>query len=139
MWNRLRARGWCGNRSVASNVVVDVTRSVILPAAPDVVWTTITTPEELSVWFGEVLELDARAGGSVLVRDPDGATRRGTVDAVEPGRRLVFRWRRLTGIGVGLEVGGASRVTLSLEPDPGGTRLTVTEEPVELATSSRGS
>jgi uncharacterized protein YndB with AHSA1/START domain len=112
---------------------------VILPAAPDVVWTTITTPEELSVWFGEVLELDARAGGSVLVRDPDGATRRGTVDAVEPGRRLVFRWRRLTGIGVGLEVGGASRVTLSLEPDPGGTRLTVTEEPVELATSSRGS
>jgi uncharacterized protein YndB with AHSA1/START domain len=117
---------------------MNVTRSVVLPADPEVVWTTITTREELSAWFGEVLELEARAGGSVLVRDPDGSTRRGTVDTADPGRLLVFRWRRLAGAGVALDVGDASRVTLSLEPDRAGTLLTVTEEPVELATSRAG-
>ena len=51
---------------------------------------------------------------------------------------MSFRWRRLVGAGVSLEVGGASRVTFVLEADPAGTRLTVTEEPVPLATAGFG-
>ena len=115
-----------------------VTRSVVLPAEPDEVWATLTTPEELSAWLGEVVALELEPGGSLVVRENEGATRRGVVEAADPGRILSFRWRRLAGAGVSLEVGGASRVTFVLEADPAGTRLTVTEEPVPLATAGFG-
>lgn len=111
-----------------------VSRSVVLPANTDVVWTSLTTPDELSSWLGEVLELELAPGGSIVVREGT-AIRRGVVEAAEPGRLLSFRWRRLSGAGLSLEVGGATRVTFVLASDPGGTRLTVTEEPVPLVTS----
>jgi uncharacterized protein YndB with AHSA1/START domain len=115
-----------------------VTRSVVLPAEPDEVWATLTAPEELSAWLGDVVALELEPGGSLVVRENQGATRRGVVEAADPGRILSFRWRRLAGAGVSLEVGGASRVTFVLEADPAGTRLTVTEEPVPLATAGFG-
>jgi uncharacterized protein YndB with AHSA1/START domain len=115
-----------------------VTRTVVLPAEPDEVWATLTTPDELSAWLGEVVALELEPGGSLVVRENEGATRRGVVEAADPGRILSFRWRRLEGAGVSLEVGGASRVTFVLEADPDGTRLTVTEEPVPLATAGFG-
>lgn len=115
-----------------------VTRTVALPASRDEVWQALTSPEELSAWLGEVLELELRAGGAVTVREPDGATRRGIVETAEPGRALVLRWRRLSGAGGSLEVGGATRVVFELEDDPAGTALTVREEPVPLATSGAG-
>ena len=115
-----------------------VTRSVVLPAEPDEVWATLTAPEELSAWLGDVVALELEPGGSLVVRENQGATRRGVVEAADPGRILSFRWRRLAGAGVSLEVGGASRVTFVLDADPAGTRLTVTEEPVPLATAGFG-
>ena len=134
--------GDVGNPWVAYDESVSderVTRSVVLPAEPDEVWATLTTPEELSAWLGEVVALELEPGGSLVVREDEGATRRGVVEAADPGRILSFRWRRLAGAGVSLEVGGASRVTFVLEADPAGTRLTVTEEPVPLATAGFGS
>ena len=100
-------------------------------------WTSLTTPDELSSWLCEVLELDLEAGGSIVVREGV-AVRRGVVEAAEPGCLLSFRWRRLSGAGLSLEVAGATRVTFVLAPDPGGTRLTVTEEPVPLVTAGSG-
>jgi len=138
---RLAAFGDVGNPWVAYDEAVSderVTRSVILPAEPDEVWATLTTPEELSAWLGEVVALELEPGGSLVVRENEGATRRGVVEAADPGRILSFRWRRLAGAGLSLEVGGASRVTFVLEADPAGTRLTVTEEPVPLATAGFG-
>jgi uncharacterized protein YndB with AHSA1/START domain len=129
-----------GNLSVAYDVWVRderVTRSVVLPAGRDEVWATLTTPEELSAWLGEVVELEPEPGGAIVLRE-QGSMRRGMVEAAEPGRILSFRWRRLAGAGVSLEVGGATRVTLVLEADPEGTRLTVTEEPAPLATAALG-
>ena len=111
---------------------------MVLPAEPDEVWATLTTREELSAWLGEVVALELEPGGSLVVHESEGATRRGVVEAADPGRILSFRWRRLAGAGVSLEVGGASRVTFVLEADPAGTRLTVTEEPVPLATAGFG-
>jgi uncharacterized protein YndB with AHSA1/START domain len=83
-----------------------VTRSVVLPAGRDEVWATLTTPKELSAWLGEVVELEPEPGGAIVLRE-HGATRRGMVEAADPGRILSFRWRRLAGVGVSLEVGGA--------------------------------
>lgn len=130
-----------GNHWVAYDESVSderVTRSVVLPAEPDEVWATLTAPEELSAWLGDVVALELEPGGSLVVRENQGATRRGVVEAADPGRILSFRWRRLAGAGVSLAVGGASRVTFVLEADPAGTRLTVTEEPVPLATAGFG-
>jgi len=138
---RLAAFRDVGNRWVAYDEPVSderVTRTVVLPAEPDEVWATLTTPEELSAWLGEVVALELEPGGSLVVRENEGPTRRGVVEAADPGRILSFRWRRLAGAGVSLEVGGASRVTFVLEADPAGTRLTVTEEPVPLATAGFG-
>jgi uncharacterized protein YndB with AHSA1/START domain len=130
-----------GNHWVAYDESVSdtrVTRSVVLPAEPDEVWATLTAPEEVSAWLGDVVALELEPGGSLVVRENQGATRRGVVEAADPGRILSFRWRRLAGAGLSLEVGGASRVTFVLEADPAGTRLTVTEEPVPLATAGFG-
>jgi uncharacterized protein YndB with AHSA1/START domain len=130
-----------GNHWVAYDESVSeerVTRSVVLPAEPDEVWATLTAPEEVSAWLGDVVALELERGGSLVVRENQGATRRGVVEAADPGRILSFRWRRLAGAGLSLEVGGASRVTFVLEADPAGTRLTVTEEPVPLATAGFG-
>jgi len=103
-----------------------VTRSVVLPAGRDEVWATLTTPHDLSAWLGEVVELEPEPGGAIVVLE-QGSTRRGMVETAKPGRILSFRWRRLAGAGVSLEVGGATRVTFVLEAHPEGTRLTVIE------------
>lgn len=115
-----------------------VRRTVVLPASPDEVWVSLTASEELSGWFGEVLDLELWPGGSLVVREADGSTRRGLVEAAEPGRSLSFRWRRLAGAGISFGVGGATRVTFVLEPDAAGTRLTVTEETVPLVSAEVG-
>lgn len=112
-----------------------VTRDVVIPAPRGEVWRAMTSLELLSAWLGEVFELEPRVGGAVIVRQPDGSLRRGLVERVEPGRELVFRWRRILGAGPSLEVGEPTRVAFSLEDDHRGTRLTVTEEPVALVSA----
>ncbi|MCI0633873.1 MAG: SRPBCC domain-containing protein [Actinobacteria bacterium] len=109
-----------------------ITRWVEIPASRRDVWRALTTPDLLAAWLGEVLELEPEVGGSVIVRQPDGSIRRGLVELAEPGRALVFRWRRLAGVGPTLEVGDATRVGFALEDSGAGTRLVVTEEPAPL-------
>ncbi len=105
-------------------------------AAPrEEVWRAITALDLLSAWLGEAVELEPKVGGALIVLEPDGSMRRGLVELVEPGRALVFRWRRLAGAGPSLEVGEATRVAFLLEDDGSGTRLTVTEEPAVLVSA----
>ena len=108
-----------------------ITRTTVLPAPIDDVWSSVTEPAELDAWFGEVLDLELRAGGRVSVRAADGGIRRGFVEAVEPPTRLAIRWRRIDGAGISLDVGDASRVELRLEPLGDETRLTLVDEPVD--------
>ncbi len=116
-----------------------VTRDVVIPASREAVWEALTRLDRLAGWLGEVVELEPRAGGSVIVREADGSTRRGLVEHVEPEHELVFRWRRLAGAGPTLEVGEATRVAFALEDAPAGTRLVVTEEPAPLVSARVGS
>ena len=116
-----------------------VTRHVVLPAPREQVWRALTSLDLLSGWLGEVVELEARPGGSVVVREEGGSIRRGLVERVEPGRSLVLRWRRLAAAGGSLEVGEATRVAFELADEGSGTRLTVTEEPATLVASRAGS
>lgn len=112
-----------------------VTRDVVIAAPREEVWRAVTALDLLSAWLGEVVELEPKVGGALIVLEPDGSMRRGLVELVEPGRALVFRWRRLAGAGPSLEVGEATRVAFLLEDDGSGTRLTVTEEPAVLVSA----
>jgi uncharacterized protein YndB with AHSA1/START domain len=108
-----------------------VRREVTVDAAPETVWHALTRPEELAAWFGASAEVDLRVGGAVRFRWPDGTERRGLVIAVDPSRRLAFRWRELPTSGTGSA--DASVVTFTLEAQGRGTRVTVTESPGVLS------
>ena len=85
------------------------------------VWQAVV--DDASSWFGADVDIDARPGGTVSVRDDDGE-RRGTVEVCEPERTLAFRvWTSpLDGPMEG------SRVEIHLEPlDESHTAITVVE------------
>jgi hypothetical protein len=69
-------------------------------------------------------------GGKVYIRHPNGAEVAGEVLALEPGRRIVFTYGYASGNPV---PPGASRVTISLEPDAAGTRLHLLHEFAETS------
>jgi uncharacterized protein YndB with AHSA1/START domain len=106
-----------------------VRREVRLPVEPERVWSALTTGSDLSTWFGARVEIEARTGGAVSARWPDGTERRATVEEMVPPVRLSFRWapfertpdRRARLV-------RASRVGFELRPSGGGTLMVVTEE-----------
>src|SRR3954468_5274468 len=89
-----------------------VRREVVLPVEPERAWELITDAEELEGWLADEAELEPEEGGGVHVTFADGEQRGGRGGAVEPGRRLAFRW-------------GDSRVEWTLDPVEGGPRLVV--------------
>jgi uncharacterized protein YndB with AHSA1/START domain len=110
--------------------VTPVEREVVVPAAPDEVWPAVTRGEEMSAWFGADVEIDARPAGRGTVRWADGTERHVLVEAVEPERRLAFRWLPFQRTPEGdMQVVPASRVEITLSPAPGGTRVRVVEQP----------
>ena len=102
-----------------------VTRSADIPADADDVWEALVNGD----WLGDEAELDPRAGGEGLILD-GGELRHVVVEAVEPGRRLTYRWWPLTPDGVGR----ASRVEIAVEPEEQATRVIVTETPLLVPT-----
>lgn len=95
-----------------------LTNRAVLAAHPEVVWGRIVDRESQAAWCEGLVSL---SGGKELVtrraEDPCGCPIEGTVEAMEPGRRLAvtFRapWRLLRSIGL----------DVTLEPADDGTRL----------------
>lgn len=62
------------------------------------VWDALVRPEQLAAWFGCQAEVEPRVGGRLDLRwehwGPDDYTgdSRGTIEELEPRRRLAFRW-----------------------------------------------
>ena len=107
-----------------------VTREIVLPADADEVWEAITEPDRLGDWFGAEVHLDLWPGGDAEFVEDDGAVRRGVVEEVEPGRKLAYRWWPQRAEGDDREDLDESRVELTIEEVPSGTRLVVVETPV---------
>jgi uncharacterized protein YndB with AHSA1/START domain len=103
-----------------------VVREIVLPASPNVVWESLTSPTHLSTWLGSQVELDLRQGG-VLRLEADGAVRFGVVEAARPSEYLAFRWRPMVAGPDGSVPGPGTRVEFVLEPKDGGTYLRVVE------------
>lgn len=101
------------------------TRSTLLPVTPDEAFALVTEPERLRRWQAVTARVDLRAGGGWRWTVVPGHVAAGTVREVEPGRRVVLGW--------GWEGDDdlppdASTVTLTIEPEGEGTRVTLTHE-----------
>ena len=105
-------------------------RTLVIEAPPEAVFRYFTDPARWAAWWGAGSTIDARPGGRVHVRYPDGTEASGEVVEVDPPRCIVFTY--------GYEKGtpmppGASRVTIALDSDPRGTRLRLTHAFAESA------
>lgn len=108
-----------------------VEREITVPAGPGEVWPAVTHSDELSTWFGADVQLDARPGGRGVFRWADGTERAAVVEEVEPQRRLAFRWLPFQRTSAGDVVSlPSTRVEITLDAVPEGTRVRVIEQPV---------
>ena len=89
-----------------------------LPAPPDRVYEAWLDPDEHAAFTGGVAAIEATAGGAFTAWD---GYIRGTTLELDPARRIVQSWRTTDFT----DDDGDSRVTVTLEPDGGGTRLTL--------------
>lgn len=100
-----------------------IERHVILPAGIEEVWDLLTRPDDLAAWLGDDVVLHPTPGAAGHVVERDGTTRSLTVDEVEDGRRLSWRWWP-----DGDGSGAASRVEITLSPTGDGTLVRVIEQ-----------
>jgi uncharacterized protein YndB with AHSA1/START domain len=94
-----------------------VEREVDLPCTPNEAWEYIIDP----AWLGDDGDLEAVPGADGKVID-DGEERFLFVEAVEPAKRLVFRWASFGD--------PPTRVEIELAPIDAGTRIKITEMPI---------
>lgn len=100
-------------------------RTVLIHATPETVFRFLSETPHWATWWGQGSTIDARPGGEMLIRYPNGVEVRGDVVEVSPPTRIVFTYGFVSGTPVAV---GGSRVTIQLTPDRAGTRLTLTHQ-----------
>src|SRR4051794_3367769 len=95
-------------------------RTVAIQAAPETVFNFFTDSARWAKWWGAGSTIDARPGGRVYIRHPNGIESLGEVLDVVPPERIVFTYGFVSGKPM---PPGSSRVTIRLEPLRSGTRL----------------
>jgi uncharacterized protein YndB with AHSA1/START domain len=105
-------------------------RTIVIEAPPATVFKYFTDPARWAGWWGAGSTIDARPGGRVLVRYPDGTEAAGEVVEVTPPSQIVFTYGYVKGTPV---APGGSRVTIRLEPAARGTRLNLVHQFAEAA------
>jgi len=113
-----------------------IDHEIVIEAPAEVVWRTITEPDQIARWFADEVELDLRPGGKGTFDFQARATVKPAtvalvVEVVDPPRRFAFRW----GHGPGETAGPGNSVLVDFTLTPEGnegdegerTRLRVTE------------
>jgi uncharacterized protein YndB with AHSA1/START domain len=106
-------------------------RTIDIGAPPAVVFTYFTDSARWAAWWGAGSSIDARPGGRVLVKYPNGVEVSGEVLEITPPARIVFTYGYASGSPIG---SGESRVTIELAPAGQGTRLRLSHAFAESAT-----
>ena len=76
----------------------EIEREVVIDAPVDVVWRTITEPDQISRWFADRVELVAEPGGrGAMYFGDEGEGGPLVVEVVEPPSRFSFRWNHPAG------------------------------------------
>jgi uncharacterized protein YndB with AHSA1/START domain len=105
----------------------DTVYTIYIAATPEKVWQALTTAEfSRQYFFGFAVEMDQKAGGSFIVRAPDGSTHiDGEVLACDPPRKLSVTWNvNWPGL---VEKLGQTVVTYEITEAGDAARLTMTE------------
>jgi uncharacterized protein YndB with AHSA1/START domain len=109
-----------------------IEREVLIEAPAEVVWRTITEPDQMSQWFADRVELVVAPGAHGFMRfgDQGGPV---VVETVDPPARFSFRWNHPRGEEP--VVGNSMLVEFTLTPAGGErTLLRVSETGHELLT-----
>jgi uncharacterized protein YndB with AHSA1/START domain len=107
-----------------------IEREIMIEAPPEVVWRTITEPDQMSLWFADRVDLVVEPGAHGYLRfgDQGGPV---VVVTVDPPKRFSFRWnhpREEEPV-----AGNSMLVEFTLTPEGAErTRLRVTESGHEL-------
>ncbi len=106
-----------------------IEREIVIDAPIEVVWRTITEPDQISEWFAETVELEVKPGahGYLGFGDQGGPV---VVEVVEPPTRFSFRWNHPTGDEP--VAGNSLLVEFSLAGDGERTQLRVVESGLDL-------
>jgi uncharacterized protein YndB with AHSA1/START domain len=105
-------------------------RTVLIKAVPETVFRFFTDSARWATWWGAGSTIDARPGGKVYIRHPNGVETVGEVLDVRPPERIAFTYGFTSGQPI---PPGSSRVTIELAPDEAGTRLQLRHEFAEAA------
>jgi uncharacterized protein YndB with AHSA1/START domain len=119
-----------------ANVTQDsIEREILIKAPPEVVWRTITEPDEIAAWFSDAVELDVQPGGAgALTWEPGGkatvslsepVTAVLRVEKVERPHYFSFRWMHPAGAEP--DTDNSVLVEFSLNPEGENTRLRLVE------------
>ena len=107
-----------------------IEREVVIDAPVEVVWRTITEPDQITQWFADRVELDLKPGGRGFM----GFGEQGgpvVVETVDPPSRFSFRWNHPANEEPVAD--NSMLVEFTLVPDGRErTRLKVVESGVEL-------
>jgi uncharacterized protein YndB with AHSA1/START domain len=101
-----------------------IAKDVYIAAPPHIVYSFLTEPAKIAVWFGSDSQLDPRRGGIFRMRfdRPDGTNvARGAYLEAVPYSKVAFTWG-FEREGHAVPV-GSTLVEITLEPEGDGTRL----------------
>jgi uncharacterized protein YndB with AHSA1/START domain len=107
-----------------------LSRSLVIQSSREIVFRFFTDPERWARWWGAGSTIDARAGGMMKIRHANGVEVLGEVLEVAAPVRFAFTYGYESGKPIPL---GGSRVTIELESEGKGTRLTLVHEFAEAS------
>jgi uncharacterized protein YndB with AHSA1/START domain len=100
-------------------------RTILIDAPPAAVFRYFTDSDRWAAWWGQGSTIDARPGGRVFVRYPDGTEAAGEVVSLDVPSKIAFTYGYLKNA----PGPGGSLVTITLErAGRGGTRLRLTHD-----------
>src|SRR5262249_11926455 len=100
-------------------------RSIVIRARPASVFRYFTDTDRWAAWWGAGSSIEAKPGGQMRIRYPDGTEAAGEVVEIDTPHRIVFTYGYVKG---DLIPPGGSRVTIDVEPHADGTRVALTHE-----------
>lgn len=104
-------------------------RTLVIRAHRDTVFGFFQETSKWAAWWGAGSTIDARPGGRMLIRHPNGIEVVGEVLEVLPPERIVFTYQYVKGRQT---PSGSSRVTVRLDRHPQGTLLQLTHDFAEV-------
>ena len=105
-----------------------IERDVLIAAPVERVWELITGAEHLGRWFGDAgAEIDLRPGGALSLSWREHGTVHGRVEAVEPPRRVSYRWVATRESRAEPTPANSTLIEFTLAAEGDGTRVAVVE------------